>query len=113
MSKRIFTITKSLEITQVFNNGTSQTTPYFTLYTLDRPGDRPRFNVIVGKRLGPATTRNHQKRVYRSILRQFLTLHPITQDILVIPKKRSLTSKFQELRLSIEALLSENKVNHN
>ena len=80
--------------------------PLFTLLYRRNALDHTRVGVVVGKKLGGAVWRNRSKRRFRELGRQSLARLEPGLDLLIVPKRESVTEPAQRLRESWQALLA-------
>ena len=66
--------------------------------------------MVVGKKLGGAVWRNRSKRRFRELGRQSLARLEPGLDLLIVPKRESVTEPAQRLRESWQALLARAKL---
>jgi ribonuclease P protein component len=62
--------------------------------------------VVVGKKLGDAVARNRSKRRFRELGRLSLTRMPSGLDLLILPKRESVSEPARSLRESWQAILT-------
>lgn len=84
--------------------------PLFTLLYRRNALDHTRVGVVVGKKLGGAVWRNRSKRRFRELARQSLPRLETGLDLLIVPKRESVTERAQRLRESWHALLARAKL---
>ena len=90
----------------VFKEGRRVSCPLFTLLYRRNALDYTRVGVVVGKKLGGAVWRNRSKRRFRELARLSLSRLPAGLDLLILPKRGSVTEPAQYLRESWQALLA-------
>ncbi len=95
----------SADIRLVFKEGKRVSCPLFTLLYRRNDLDRTRVGVVVGKKLGGAVARNRSKRRFRELGRLSLERLPGGLDLLVLPKRESVTEPARGLRESWQAVL--------
>lgn len=96
------------EIERVKKDGRRFQTPLFNLVSFASGAPHTRIGIIVGKRLGMAVTRNRAKRMFRELARQVRQQLVEGQDLLVFPRRESLSARPPQLRdLWISALRHE------
>ena len=84
--------------------------PLFTLLYRRNALEHTRVGVVVGKKLGGAVWRNRSKRRFRELARQSLPRLAAGLDLLIMPKRESVTEPAQHLRESWQALLARAKL---
>jgi len=84
--------------------------PLFTLLYRRNALDHTRVGVVVGKKLGGAVWRNRSKRRFRELARLSLPRLAAGLDLLIVPKRESVTEPGQTLRESWQALLARAKL---
>jgi ribonuclease P protein component len=67
--------------------------------------DHTRIGVVAGKKLGGAVWRNRSKRRFRELARLSLTRLPFGMDILVLPKRESVSEAAPNLREAWKTVL--------
>ncbi len=95
----------SADIRLVFKEGKRVTCPLFSLLYRRNDLDRTRVGVVVGKKLGGAVARNRSKRRFRELGRLSLPLVPAGLDLLILPKRESVTETARNLRENWQAVL--------
>ena len=80
--------------------------PLFTLLYRRNDVARTRVGVVVGKKLGGAVARNRAKRRFRELGRLSLPRVPAGLDLLVLPKRESVSEPARGLRESWQAVLA-------
>ncbi len=95
----------SADIRLVFKEGKRTSCPLFTLLYRRNDLARTRVGVVVGKKLGGAVARNRAKRRFRELGRLSLRLVPPGLDLLVLPKRESVTEPAGRLRASWQTVL--------
>jgi len=96
------------EIERVKKDGRRFQTPFFNLVSFTSGAPHTRIGIVVGKRLGMAVTRNRAKRMFRELVRQVRQQLVQGQDLLVFPRRESLSARSPQLRdLWISALRHE------
>ncbi|HEX9284414.1 MAG TPA: ribonuclease P protein component [Nitrospirales bacterium] len=96
----------SADIRLVFKEGKRVSCPLFTLLYRRNDEARIRVGVVVGKKLGGAVTRNRAKRRFRELGRLSLTRMPSGLDLLILPKRESVSEPARNLRESWRAVLA-------
>ena len=96
----------STDIRLVFKEGRRVSCPLFTLLYRRNDGARTRVGVVVGKKLGGAVARNRSKRRFRELGRLSLTRMPSGLDLLILPKRESVSEPARSLRESWQAVLT-------
>jgi len=97
----------SADIRLAFKEGKRAACPLFTLLYRWNDLDRTRVGVVVGKKLGGAVARNRAKRRFRELGRLSLRLVPSGLDLLILPKRESVTEPARSLRESWQAVLKQ------
>jgi ribonuclease P protein component len=95
----------SADIRLVFKEGKRVSCPLFTLLYRRNDLDRTRVGVVVGKKLGGAVARNRAKRRFRELGRLSLRLVPSGLDLLILPKRESVTEPARRLRENWQAVM--------
>jgi len=95
----------SADIRLVFKEGKRVSCPLFTLLYRRNAVACTRVGVVVGKKLGGAVARNRSKRRFRELGRLSLRLVPSGLDLLILPKRESVTEPARSLRESWQAVL--------
>lgn len=73
--------------------GTTQRTPLFTFVFSSNSLPYSRYAILMSRKFSPlAVTRNHIKRLITNTLRLHLKSLPLSQDIIIIPQKKVLSS---------------------
>ena len=96
----------SADIRLVFKEGRRVSCPLFTLLYRRNDVARTRVGVVVGKKLGGAVARNRSKRRFRELGRLSLERIPDGLDLLILPKRESVTEPARSLRESWQAVLA-------
>ncbi len=97
-------LTKSEQYALVYNKGRSWVSSLLVMRALPNGLSSSRYGFSVSKRVGKAVTRNRVKRLLREILR-ITPLEP-GWDIIFIARPVTATTKYAELKKSVESLLS-------
>ncbi len=97
-------LTKSEQYALVYNKGRSWVCSLLEMRALPNGLSSSRYGFSVSKRVGKAVTRNRVKRLLREILR-ITPLEP-GWDIIFIARPVAATTKYAELKKSVESLLS-------
>ena len=97
-------LTKSEQYALVYKEGRSWVSSLVVMKALPNGLSLSRYGFSVSKRVGKAVTRNRVKRLLREILR--LTPLEPGWDIIFIARPGAATTKYTELRKSVESLLS-------
>lgn len=96
----------SADIRLVFKEGRRVSCPLFTLLYRRNDVARTRVGVVVGKKLGGAVARNRAKRRFRELGRLSLTRMPSGLDLLILPKRESVSEPARSLRAGWQAVLA-------
>src|SRR2546426_949621 len=80
------------------------------LERMETKGGRKGLGVVVGKKLGGAVWRNRSKRRFGELARLSLPRLPAGLDLLILPRRESVTEPAQYLRESWQALLARAKL---
>ena len=101
-------LTKTEQYALVYGKGSSWASGLLVMKALPNGLTLSRCGFSVSKRVGKAVTRNKVKRLLREILR----LTPIESgwDIVFIARPAVATTKYAELKKSVESLLSRAKL---
>jgi len=82
----------------LLQQGNTQQTPLFTFISQPNQLSHSRYAVLLSRKFSPlAVTRNHLKRLIISIIQKNLSSLPSGLDILIIPKKKTLTLSSTQL----------------
>ena len=100
----------SAAIRLVFKEGRRASCPLFTVLYRRNALDHTRVGVVVGKKLGGAVWRNRSKRRFRELARLSLPRLAAGMDLLILPKRESVTQPAQHLLKSWQALLARVKL---
>lgn len=103
--KKQFRVKKSKEIDAIIKNKTSYGNRYFVIYYKENEFNHFRFAISIGRRYGNSVKRNFIKRQIRSIFRN-LTELPNT-DYVVVVKPSAEKLNYQEIKISLESLISK------
>ncbi len=97
-------LTKSAQYALVYKEGSSWVNSLVVMKALPNGPSLSRYGFSVSKRVGKAVTRNRVKRLLREILR----LAPLEPgwDIIFIARPVAASTKFAELKKSVESSLS-------
>jgi ribonuclease P protein component len=95
----------SADIRLVFKEGKRVSCPLFTLLYRRNDLARTRVGVVVGRKLGGAVARNRSKRRFRELGRLSLRLVPSGLDLLILPKRESVSEPARSLRESWQDVL--------
>jgi len=97
-------LTKSVQYALVYKEGKSWVSSSMVMKALPNGLSLSRYGFSISKRVGNAVTRNRVKRLLREILR--LTPLEPGWDIIFIARPAAATTKYAELKKSVESLLS-------
>src|SRR2546430_7112770 len=100
----------SAAIRLVFKEGRRGSCPLFTVLYRRNALDHTRVGVVVGRKLGGAVWRNRSKRRFRELARLSLPRLAAGLDLLIVPKRESVTEPAQNLRASWQDLLARAKL---
>ena len=105
-----YLLRNSAAIRLVLKEGRRVSCPLFTLLYRRNALDHTRVGVVVGRKLGGAVWRNRSKRRFRELARLSLPRLPAGLDLLILPRRESVTEPAQYLRESWQALLARAKL---
>ncbi|MEO7649906.1 MAG: ribonuclease P protein component [Bryobacteraceae bacterium] len=98
---------RSKDFRRVYDNGVKFSGPLFAAFCLQSSGNScARIGLTVPRALGGAVVRNCIKRRIREAIRDRLRLAAPGWDIVINPRKRSLTAPFPDLVKELERLLA-------
>jgi ribonuclease P protein component len=100
----------SADIRLVFKEGRRASCQFFTLLYRRNDLDHTRVGVVAGKKLGSAVWRNRSKRRFRELARLTLSRVPAGLDLLILPKRESVTEPAPSLRHTWRALLRRERL---
>lgn len=106
--KKINTIKESREFERIIKNNRPYRTDLFIVYL--EMGDFPlyKFGLSVGKKVGPAVTRNKIKRQLKNIIDQ--NLYQKTFNCIIIVKKEITMYNFQEIEKALNKVFQSLKM---
>ena len=108
--KKINTVKKNKEFTNIIKNGIYFKTKYFSLYKYNNNLNIYRIGISVGKKNGNAVIRNKIKRQLRNIADKYKNNYSKGEDYIIIVKKDYSVSFFNEINKDFgEAIIRINK----
>ena len=102
---RLLFLKHSVDIERVKQKGRRTQTPWFNLVSCPSGREQTRIGVIVGRRLGGAVLRNRAKRIFRELARRSAGHLVAGRDVLVFPRRESLSAPHAGLRAQWETAL--------
>ena len=93
------------EFDDIIENGKYLKSKNFVIYNKDSNYNFPRFGIAVGKKTGNAVVRNKLKRQYRMLLTNNKKLFSNNKDYIIIVKRSSLMSSFQDLDIELKKIM--------
>jgi len=109
-SRTRYLLRNSADIRLVFKEGKRTSCQLFTLLYRRNDLDHTRVGVVVGKKLGGAVWRNRSKRRFRELARLSLGRMPAGLDLLILPKRESVTEPASSLRHTWQAVLTRERL---
>ena len=104
--KRINVIKNNAEFSVVMDKGFYRKDKNLIIYSLKNDFNRVRFGISVPTKLGKAYKRNYYKRVVRQICDNNKTYYSNNKDYVIIIRKGSLDSTYQEIENSFRTLMN-------
>jgi ribonuclease P protein component len=101
-------LTSPDQYTRVYNSGISKADRLLVLRAMPNQLELSRFGISISKRVGKAVVRNRVKRVLREILRQMDRGQG--WDVVFIARNPSAGSDYQQLKYSVENLLTRSGI---
>jgi len=108
MLPKAYRLKKDEDFRQVASGGRYSYTIYFTLKYKPNKLEFSRFGFVISTKIDKrATVRNRLKRQIREIIRLKLAKIPQGYDIMLVPKKTTLTLSYQELDHQLGTLFGQ------
>ena len=105
--KKINTVKKNEEFTNIIKKGIYYRTKYFSLYKYKNNLNIYRFGISVGKKNGNAVTRNKIKRQLRNIIDKYKNYYSNDEDYIIIVKKDYDVNFFSDIEKSFNESLQK------
>lgn len=87
---------------RLLQQGTTRQTPLFTFIFQTNQLSHSRYAILLSRKFSPlAVTRNHFKRIITNTIQKNLSSLPTQLDILIIPKKKTLSLSSSKLSSSL------------
>ena len=80
----------------IYEQGVRRSSRFFTIITCGNPKGAKRLGITVTKKTGNAVFRNRMKRLLREFFRRNKELFPAGHDVVVMVKKNTPPSNYQE-----------------
>lgn len=104
--KRKYSLKRNQDIEKVVKSKNSVGNKYYSIYYLPNNRNKPQIALSVSKKFGIAVSRNYEKRLVRSILREHLATLP-NYSFLIIIKKPVNQLNYHEKKSQINYLLNQ------
>lgn len=104
--RKLYIVKKAQDFEKIMKEGFLNKNRSFVVYSLDNSLPYNRYGISVSKKLGNAVFRNKYKRIIRSIIDNYKKDYVNGKDYIIILRKGSLDSKYQELKIDLEKLLN-------
>ena len=97
------------EFNNIINNSKFIKNNNYVIYFKDSEFNYPRFGIAISTKFGKAHIRNYYKRITRNIINQNKKSFKNNKDYIIMIKKNSSLSKYNDLKISFENLIKELK----
>jgi ribonuclease P protein component len=103
---RKYSLRSNRDIEKLVHHKKSVGNKYYAIYYKKTVNEMPQIAFSISKKCGNAVIRNHEKRITKEIVRQYLELMNYMQLLIVI-KKQSLDIPFALKKTNLEYLLKK------
>ena len=110
MLKKIHRLKRNSDFNFVFKKGSSCPSKYIILYFARTKNTEPKIGLVVSKKIGKATTRNHVKRLLRESLRKYQDNIVPNTNLVFIVRTGIENLSFEEIDKFIYDILLKNKL---
>ena len=113
MNKK-YILKKSYDIEKLLKDKKSVGSKYYVIYYKFSESEIPQIAISVSKRVGNAVTRNHEKRIIREIIKNYITrLNKINMLFVVKPNSLDLTyiNKKEQIDYLLKKMLKQGEKN--
>lgn len=113
--RKAYRVKSEQDFQKVFQHGESKANRQFVVYKLPKMGQKHfRVGISVGKKIGNAVIRNQVKRRIRHALRELHQEHSFEAelDFIVIARNPVSEMTFQEIKSSLQHVLSLSRIIH-
>lgn len=90
---------------RAYRQGKNIVTPYVAVYQRKNGLPYNRMGITTSKKIGNAVQRNRAKRLIREAYRLIEPELPVGYDLVLVARKRTVYSKMQEVKASLEQAL--------
>ena len=94
--RRAERVTSKSRYRTIYEQGVRRSSRFFTIITCGNPKGAKRLGITVTKKTGNAVFRNRMKRLLREFFRRNKELFPAGHDVVVMVKKNTPPSNYQE-----------------
>jgi ribonuclease P protein component len=105
--KKYEVVKEHKEFNDIINNSKYIKNNNFVIYYRNSEFNYPRFGIAISKKFGKAHIRNYYKRITRNIIDINKKSFKNNMDYIIMIKKNSSLSKYNDLKDSFENLLKE------